>query len=95
MEEQFRFEVAVIGDAIEYLEKHVKSVIESNSVPGTDILDRESKLWVEELQELIENLKFGTVGGRTFERERKYKKNEAEVAEAWKKFRDDYPEYFR
>jgi hypothetical protein len=93
--EEFLYEIAFIGDAIEYLEEHLNGIIECNSVPGTNILDAESKLWVEQVEEIIDNLKLGTVGGRTFELERTYRKNEAKVAEAWKEFRENNPEYFR
>lgn len=93
-EDLFRFEVAAIGDAIEYLEEHLESVIDSSSIPNTgEIPDPESRLWVEEIQELLENLKFGTVGGRAFMMERQYRKNEASVAEAWQKFCEEYPNY--
>lgn len=92
--DQFKFEVAAIGDAIEYLEETRDSIIECHEVPGTNILDAESKLWVEEVQELIDNLKFGTIGGSVFEKEREYRKHEAKVAEAWETFREENPHYF-
>lgn len=93
--DQFEFEVAVIGDAVEYLEKHRDSIVDSYSIPNTgEIEDQEGRQWIKEVQELIDHLLFGTVGGRAFNNQREYRKNEIAVAEAWEQFREDNPKYF-
>lgn len=92
--EAFRFEAAVIGDTIEYLENQLESIIDSYTVQSTGLMEQEGEEWAAEVQELIDNLRLGTVGGRAFEMERQYRKNEAKVAQAWEEFRESHPEYF-
>ena len=92
--EAFRFEIAVIGDVIEYLENERDNIIDSYTIQSTGIMEQEGEEWVAEVQELIDNLRLGTVGGRAFEIERQYRKNEAKVAQAWEEFRESHPEYF-
>jgi hypothetical protein len=83
---QLNYEAFYIGNAITYLEKHLEDLT-NNPQEGS-----ESRFLVDRI---IKHLKFGTIGGRVFSMEEDYRKHEAGVAEAWKEFREEHPEYFK
>jgi hypothetical protein len=90
-----KLESAFIGDVIVYLEAELESVKDSYRNPRSgEIEDREGKEWVEELEELIHGLLFGTAGGMAFN-EKRTKAEQNRIDELWEEWRKDNPQYFR